>query len=260
MRLRRDLRQPTAEQGFEMMTDDDLSTRERGRVLLTPRDALALEFAGEQYGVRLDLLQVLLARLAGRAEPLDESTARTHVKRWERAGMATSTRFYRELWTTPTARALQGRFRVWEPAPVKLQHVHAVAVTRLALEATEPDVLWESERVLRQQQSARFKKSQPTARIPDAAVELAGYRFGVEVETTVKAPRRYFEILRQYAGHWDRLVWYTPPALLDRLTPIIADAHAAADELLRKAAMGGAPETIVRPLPEVPGLDYGRLL
>src|SRR3954451_17487950 len=113
------------------------------RSFLTARDGEALRWVGEMYGVREDVLRVLLGRwrepgagmqLGEDAEPgapLSYRATRQVVARWEANGWAERRRLFGgRVWVIPTARGLQiGRpegqakpFEVWAPSAVTLAH------------------------------------------------------------------------------------------------------------------------------------------
>src|SRR5688572_23822081 len=73
----------------------------RRRPDLTARDRDVLKWLGEQYGARLDVLGVLLGRLGDSGEPLSHWTVRSHVDRWERAGLVRKERALGQMWVTP---------------------------------------------------------------------------------------------------------------------------------------------------------------
>jgi hypothetical protein len=246
------------------------------RSFLTVRDAEALGWIGEQYGVREDALRVLLGRWRrpGRGTQLGGSGAlgyqatRDVVGRWERNGWVERRRLFGgRVWVIPTARGLEvGRredqakpFEVWKPAGVTLAHVHACAVVRLWMEEQDPACGWHSERVLRRranEERAREGRTGPGGpRMPDAEVIAARderlLTAAVEVELTVKDAKRYAQIARDYASEYELLWWFTWPEDGDRLTQMLIQAGAQHDR-----QTGGTRRVEVDPLPELPGVTY----
>jgi hypothetical protein len=125
---------------------------------LTERDLAVLRFIAEQRAVRGDVVRRLLAAHAG-AVDLTARTLLRHVGRWEQLGLVRREHFQlgrREpipgawtwLYLTRRGDARVGLGRL-EPVTLDLgdrKHLHAVTVTRLALEADGWG--WEPERLL----------------------------------------------------------------------------------------------------------------
>jgi hypothetical protein len=79
-----------------------------GRSVLTARDLAALRWIGEQYTARLDVVALLLSRLA--PEPvglLSRRTVRQRITRWEQAGWISRHRLLGHTWITPTVAGLR---------------------------------------------------------------------------------------------------------------------------------------------------------
>jgi len=145
-----------------------MASRRRARWGIGPapthRDVEVLAWVAEQYAVRADTLALLLGRLSpdgprtvhrweyapGRwAElpALAEATVRYHLRRWLRAGWVRPQRALGRTWIVPTRRGLElagSGYRPWTLVPSQLQHLHAVAVVRLAIETANPDAEWVS--------------------------------------------------------------------------------------------------------------------
>ena len=98
---------------------------------LAVRDAGALVFAADMYGIQLDQL----ARLTG-----GERSARAAAARWRELGYAETARLSRGaawLWVTRAGLAACGlSYAPAQPALSRLAHIRAVAAARIALEAT----------------------------------------------------------------------------------------------------------------------------
>lgn len=183
-------------------------------VVLTERDAEALRWIGEQYAVRRDVGAVLLGQLGGRA-PLSEGGVRRVENRWEKAGLVgrgsvTGSAIW--VWLTHRGMNTTGlRWTAWQPTPWRLAHVHAVAVTRLALQCQLSDATWVCERELR----AVAARLGDRGHLPDGIVVLGdGRRVAVEVELTPKSPGRTRDIVAELACGDFAQVWYfaAPPA------------------------------------------------
>lgn len=183
-------------------------------VEFTRRDTEALRWIAEQYAVRRDVEAVVLGQLAGRG-PLSEGGARRVETRWEKAGLVhCSPVTGSAVWVWLTRRGMNRAglpWTPWQPTPWRLAHVHAVAVTRLALRYQLPDATWVCERELR----AVAARVGDRGHLPDGIIVLGdGRRVAVEVELTPKAPRRTRDIIAELACGDFAHVWYfaTPPA------------------------------------------------
>ena len=175
----------------------------------THRDVTALAWVAEQYAVRADTLGLLLGRLSperpqtvhrwpyapGRwAElpALSEATVRYHLRRWLRAGWVRPQRALGRTWIVPTRAGLElagSGYRPWILVPSQLQHLHAVAVVRLAIEAADPEAEWFSERALtrlRAQRRESWWRPDGGLVVADAAVNGGPPLHTIEVELTPK--------------------------------------------------------------------------
>lgn len=227
------------------------------RVEQTERDLLALRWIGEQYGIRLDALRVLLGRLspAAPATPgrVAERTARDTVARWERAGLATSHRLLRQCWITPTPEGLRRAgldgYDRWALPFTRLRHVHASGLVRLAFEATWPDREWVSERRLHKER--RFDRWH----VPDAAVGVGPLPeegpapvLAIEVELVLKGQRRLWdEVLSKLAPGTQGICYFAPAGLVE---PLRADIQAVRQRHPQRLPVQ------VDPLPPVAGVSY----
>ena len=186
--------------------------RDKGLIRLKPRDLAALRWVGEQYAVRLDILQRLLGRGAQQATAVagqvGDSSARRVVRRWQQARLVQARKFFfaspEWIWLTRHGlRQLHLPFRFWAPTVGALPHLHQINAVRLLLEEqAEVSLAWQSERRLRQVQP------QPAGlHLPDGEAHLAnGEVVAVEVERTPKSRRRLAQILdrlgARYSGVW----------------------------------------------------------
>lgn len=185
---------------------------DRGLVRLTDRDLVTLRWVGEQYAVRLDVLQHLLGRDTQQPtkEPgvVTESTARRVVGRWKTAGLVESRKFFfgapEWVWLTTNGLAhLNLRHRVWMPKVGMLDHYHFVNLVRLRIENTYKEPFsWRGERELRRSQS-----DSTNFHVPDAELSLAAGVIGIEVELTQKSQQRLVDILDKLAEQYEQ-VWY----------------------------------------------------
>ncbi len=197
-----------------------------GQVIVTERDVQVLRFAGEMYGVRSDVLHALLSSLSptrGRLarDGLSDRAVRLWLERIERGGYLTRRRLLGHVWVTPTRTGLDlaglpferwnfgARLRDDAPGGWALEHVHAVALVRLVLQAELPGGTWVAEREFRRQRQLTGAR----VRVPDGAIDVGERRIGIEVELTGKKPDKYLHILRDSHVSLDELRWYTKPAL-----------------------------------------------
>jgi hypothetical protein len=230
-------------------------------VNVTDRDVAALCWLGEQFCARADVLRVLLARLGALAGgQLAERTMRQIIERWEQSGLATRHRLLNHQWIVPTRKALHLvglDVSYWSPVVPQLEHKHAVAIVRLALEPSIPaGGRWVSERELRREADR--------TNLPDGAIEwpedsdprpvgrgLYGEevdrlppRVAVEVELTRKARAKLRDALkRPRHGRYLQVDYY---------------ASAEARSYLAAQVQRIAPRIPVRvhPLPELEGVTY----
>ena len=155
---------------------------------------VALRWVGEMYGVRLDVLGVLLGRLGCGAGPVSERTVRDVVARWERLGLVTRERSASGVWVSLTRRGLDRvgldglrEYRV----PWNLErHHHAVNVCRLSYEGQRREAPWVSERLLWAERSGE------SWHVPDGLIRVedwrgGGWSTGVEVELSRKRRSEY---------------------------------------------------------------------
>jgi hypothetical protein len=220
----------------------------------TLRDSLALAWIAEQYLVRADVAAVVLARLSpaeGLPEPgrLGQRTLRHHAERWERLGFCERRRLRGASWLLPTRRGMRYaglELPPYEPNGSTLEHTHAVAVVRLVVEQSAPEVEWISERRLR----AERRSGGRSWWLPDG---LVGETM-VEVELSRKKKVAFRDAVTavQHPRARSR-VYFAPSTRVDTLA-----AHLAALRVEVEGARRGAPwlETQVRPLPVLPGLPY----
>jgi hypothetical protein len=176
----------------------------RGRGLAV-RNADALIFAADMYGLQLDQLAVLTG--GARA-------ARAAAERWRELGYADTARLTEGpawLWVTKAGLAACGRaYSPSRPALSTLAHIRAVAAARLALEATAAyraaAAYWRCERRIRSTHGVGVRQHLPDGEVhwPDGAhgpdqatVPWAGECWAVEAELTSKTVARTTAIMRE---------------------------------------------------------------
>jgi hypothetical protein len=176
-----------------------MTMRDSRRPGLAVRDAGALVFAADMYGVQLDQLAALLG---------GERPARAAAARWRSLGYAQTARLGPGppwLWVTRAGLAACGlRYTPAAPALSRLAHIRAVTAVRIALEATDAyrraSAFWRCERRLRSRHGVGVRQHLPDAEVhwPDGApVAWAGECWAVEVELTPKTVARTTAIMRE---------------------------------------------------------------
>jgi len=166
------------------------------------RDLVALEWIGEQAAVRLDVV----ARLLGGTAPVGDRVARRRVERWHQVGLVDRRRFLvgspPVVWLTRAgARTTEGAYRSTPPSIGLLDHLHAVCLVRLGVEAAGGDH-WVSERALHR------ARPTPEAHVPDGRFRSPrGVDTAVEVELTPKAPHRLRRIVDELTVDHDAVLY-----------------------------------------------------
>ena len=178
---------------------------------LAVRNAGALLFAADMYGVQLDQLAVLTG---------GERAARAAAARWRSLGYAETARLGPGppwLWVTKAGLAACGlSYTPARPALSRLAHIRAVAAARIALEATGGYRLaaayWRCERRIRSRHGVGVRQHLPDAEVhwPDAVpgvapVAWAGECWAVEAELSPKTVARTVAIMREIltrTGHY----------------------------------------------------------
>jgi hypothetical protein len=166
---------------------------------LAVRDADALVFAADMYGVQLDQLAALLG---------GERPARAAAARWRSLGYAETARLSPGppwLWVTRAGLAACGlKYAAAAPALSRLAHIRAVTAARIALEATDAyrraSAFWRCERRIRSRHRVGVRQHLPDAEVhwPDEApVAWAGECWAVEAELTRKTVARTTAIMRE---------------------------------------------------------------
>jgi hypothetical protein len=218
------------------MTDAGGRPRRPGGPGLAVRNADALIFAADMYGLQLDQL----AELAGGA-----GAAKATAARWRALGYADTARLGPGpawLWVTRTGLAACGRaYAPARPALSRLAHIRAVTACRLALESTggyrQAAAFWRCERRIRSRHRVGARQHLPDGEVhwPDgAAVGWAGECWAVEAELSAKTVARTSAIMREILG---RTGDYGCPAA-EAAVPGRPPRHARALYLCSPAALG----------------------
>jgi hypothetical protein len=207
---------------------------------LAVRDAGALIFAADMYGVQLDQL----AALTG-----DSGTARAAAARWRSLGYTEGARLGPGpawLWLTRAGLAACGlSYAPAKPALSRLAHIRAVAAARIALESTHgyraAGAFWRCERRIRSRHRIGMRQHLPDAEVhwpdgapSDAPVGWAGECWAVEAELSAKTVARTAAIMREILT---RTGDYGCPAA-EVVVPGQPPRHARALYLCSPAALG----------------------
>jgi hypothetical protein len=174
---------------------------------LAVRDAAALIFAADMYGVQLDQLAALTR---------GERGARAAAARWRELGYAETARLGPGpawLWVTRAGLAACGLgYSPARPALSRLAHIRAVAAARIALEATSgfqrAAAFWRCERRIRSRHGVGVRQHLPDAEVhwpdgpppgsPDGPPDgWAGECWAVEAELSPKTVARTVAIMRE---------------------------------------------------------------
>jgi hypothetical protein len=166
---------------------------------LAVRDAGALIFTAEMYGIQLDQLAALVG---------GERSARAAVARWRSLGYAETARLTTGapwVWVTKAGLAACGlAYTGTRPGLSRLPHIRAVAAARIALEGTQGyrrgSALWRCERRIRSRHGVGSRQHLPDGEVywPDEApVAWAGESWAVEAELTPKPVTRTTAIMRE---------------------------------------------------------------
>ena len=178
------------------------TTERRGEhELLRRRDIEVVGWLAEQYGGRVDHLEVLLG-----AGP---RTVQRTLARLRAAGLVRTQRMLvgEPAWVLPTAAGMTAcgsGFGVWCPRIGLLNHVAAVNDVRLHVQGRAPCTEWVPERVLARDRLAG-------EHLPDGVAIVDGRRVAIEVELTLKSRRRVTAILDDLAGRFDAVLYWCAP-------------------------------------------------
>jgi hypothetical protein len=183
--------------------------------LLGVRDLEALGWLGEQYGGRLDHLEVLLG--CGERS-VQRVVARLRAHRLVRVERVLYTE---RPWATPTAFGLQVanlRFKPWTPGLRLLSHIAAVNDVRLHIQQRAPECEWVSERTLAFEQAGGDR-----GHLPDGVVITDDRQVAIEVELTLKSEQRIRAILDDLTSRFHTVVYFAEAKPYRRLNEIAVD-------------------------------------
>ena len=197
--------------------------------LLRRRDIEVLGWLAEQYGARVDQLEVLTA-----AGP---RTVQRTIARLRAAGLVRTEKVLagEPAWVLPTAAgmtACSSGFGIWRPRLSLVTHVAAVNDVRLHIQGRAPSTEWIPERVL-------ARDHQAGEHLPDGIAITDGRRVAIEAELTPKSKRRITAILDELDMRFDAVLYFCVPSTHRQLTDL--------------AATGGWPTLGVRELPTLTG-------
>jgi hypothetical protein len=189
--------------------------RRDGHETLRCRDVEVVGWLGEQYGARVDQLELLL--------DCGPRTVQRVTGRLRDAGLVTTRRLLvgEPAWVIPTSAGLRTaglRFGVWQPRIGLLAHVAAVNDVRLHIRARAPRSEWVPERVL-------ARERQPGEHLPDGVVITDGRRVAIEVELTVKSQQRVAAILDELSGRFDAVLYFCAPGPHRQLSQLAASGR-----------------------------------
>ncbi|MCL2581954.1 MAG: hypothetical protein FWE35_05800 [Streptosporangiales bacterium] len=164
------------------------------------RDAEALVFAADMYGVQMDQLASLLGDSPG--------TARAAAARWKELGYAETARLGPGpswLWVTRAGLAACGlRYPAARPGLSRLAHTRAVTAVRLALSATGAwdgsGAFWRGERRIRSRHGVGVRQHLPDGEVhwpSGCGLAWEGECWAVEAELTAKTVARTTAIMRE---------------------------------------------------------------
>jgi DNA-binding MarR family transcriptional regulator len=173
-----------------------------GHDVLRRGDLEALVWLAEQYGARVDQLELLLG--------CGPRSVQRVLLRLREAGLVETRRVLvgEPAWVIPTRsglRAAGGGFGVWRLRLGSLMHVAAVNDVRLHVRERSLESEWVPERVL-------FKEREPGEHLADGVVVTGdGQRVAIEVELTVKSGQRVRSILDELTGRYDTVLYFCAP-------------------------------------------------
>ena len=181
-----------------------------GHELLRRRDIEVLAWLAEQYGARVDQLEVLME--------CGPRTVQRTVARLRGAGLVRTERVLagEPAWVLPTAAgmtACNSGFGPWRPRLSLLTHVAAVNDVRLHIQGRAPSTEWIPERVL-------ARDHQAGEHLPDGVAITDGRRVAIEAELTPKSRRRISAILDELNVRFDAVLYFCVPSTHRQLTDL----------------------------------------
>jgi hypothetical protein len=143
----------------------------------------------------------------------------------------------------------------WTLVPSQLNHLHAVAIVRLAIETANPEAEWISERALtrlRAQRRESWWRPDGGLVVADAAVNgSCPPLHTIEVELTPKHLTKLQEVFEHRCPGEVQTTYFTPPAHRDGLKRRLA----VLEQATRARNEPWSRVTVV-PLPVLPGVNY----
>jgi len=184
--------------------------RRGGHETLRRRDLDVLCWLGEQYGARVDQLEIFMG--------CGPRTVQRVTGRLRNAGLVTTRRLLvgDPTWVIPTGAGLRAagqHYGAWQPRVGLLAHVAAVNDVRLHVQDRSPESEWIPERLL-------ARDRQAGEHLPDGVVITHGRRVAIEVELTVKSQRRVTAILDELTGRFDAVLYFCAPGPHRQLTQL----------------------------------------
>lgn len=208
-----------------LQTQKKKERRDKGQVRINARDEVLIRWIAEQYAIRLDHLQYLIAMKSEnekRTNPhmVSQRAAIKAVDRWRLLGWVE----YRKIifgadnpgWIWLTAKGLREfgyLYTYREPTISQLKHYYWVNYVRMHFELKHGEnIKWVSERYLRreyaEQLAGKSKKDVTAEKVsthfPDAEILTKSGRAAVEVELTQKSASRENEIVKYLDTRIDR--------------------------------------------------------
>ncbi len=216
---------------------------DKGKTTITSRDLVVLRWIGEQYAVRLDHLQRLLALLAGRQTKEEGRVSRNAaldvIERWKKLNYIESEQLVqghpRWVWLSRKGlQAMQLEFAYWKPKPGELEHIRFVNEVRMYLEQRRPQATFISERALKKGRSTRagveLSWSKERGHLPDAEFVVDGECVAVEVELSAKGFARTVGIMEQLATDYQTVWYFVKP----EIRPLIERSREALSEEMQE--------------------------
>ena len=180
------------------MSEERERRNDFGKIRVTQRDLIGMDWVATMGTVRLDALAQLFSILEGREISLEAT--RKVVQRWVVAGWANQQSILKGeapyVWLTKDGMA-QTRFRLPTdpPALSLLIHTSDLSFIRLEVLRSNPFAYWRSEREIRQVASSHTKGNS-FPHIPDAEVIIGEDRIvAIERERTAKTIERTRNIM-----------------------------------------------------------------
>jgi len=184
--------------GKENNMDIKNKRRDFGKLRLSTKDLVGLDWVATMGTVRLDALSQLFSFVEGREINLEAT--RKLVHRWLIAGWAEQQTFLSGVppfvWLTKSGMA-QTRYSLPAEVPAlsMLQHTSDLSFIRLEALRALPNAVWRSEREIRNV-AAQHSKGVAYPHLPDGEVLVDGtYIFAVERERTAKTIERTRSIM-----------------------------------------------------------------